>query len=201
MALNLRRNAASVLHMPQQPIIVNDVEERWIGAPIAKEKCKDCIHAKPQWFCAMGHPIQWLEDEAWTATNECDEYKRIGAALRRAVQSTEENLSVDAACAAVSSAPTAPAATLTISTPLLPSVQSTRSAPTHKLVPLARPIPLVPLAPLKSLVDLEQSVQPTPLTPRVDVGRSIHANHSSQPTKNGYFVGGIIATPLIPIDS
>lgn len=89
MILTLRRNAESYKRQPEKPVNVDLVAERWNGAMVGQDICRGCVHRKADWICALGRPVQWLEDESWMATNECDAFKRISVSLRRAVEPTE----------------------------------------------------------------------------------------------------------------
>ena len=101
MALVLRRNAESLKRMPDRPVDVDQMAERWTGATVSQETCRACIHSKPQWFCALGRPVQWLTDEAWGATDECDAFKRISSSLAKASQPTENRIMVGSVSAVV----------------------------------------------------------------------------------------------------
>lgn len=101
MSLALRHRAESLKRMPERPIDLDQVAERWAGAVVSQETCRTCVHSKPQWFCTLGRPVQWLEDEAWEATDECDAFKRLSAPLLKVMQPTENRIMVGSVPAAV----------------------------------------------------------------------------------------------------
>ncbi|MFZ6733622.1 DEAD/DEAH box helicase [Undibacterium sp. Ji42W] len=94
MALVLRRCAESWRRMPTVPINLYEVAAEWSDADVSAEKCKHCVHAKPQWGCALGRPVEWPYGDVRSATINCDEYKPISASLRRATEAAEFDIFV-----------------------------------------------------------------------------------------------------------
>lgn len=91
MAFTLQRNVLSLKRLPQKPNDMVHPEEYWAGAMVSQELCRDCVHAQANWHCALGRPVQWIEDEAWAATKECDGYKRIPLVLQRQLPTKNVN--------------------------------------------------------------------------------------------------------------
>lgn len=94
MHLVLRRCAESWSRVPAAPINAAEVDELWSGGPVSAEKCLGCVHAKPQWNCAMGRPVDWPYAVVQSQTVQCDGYKPISASLRRATEAAEFDIFV-----------------------------------------------------------------------------------------------------------
>ena len=91
-AYTLRLNAKSLKQMPARPVDRHLVEETWIGGAISQDLCSKCVHCKSNWICELGRPVQWLEDEAWAATDKCDAFSRIPLPLLRKKPTKNLNL-------------------------------------------------------------------------------------------------------------
>jgi hypothetical protein len=83
MIVMLKKIARSLKYLPAKPIDHSVVEEAWVGPPVSPELCERCIFSRPCWHCALGRPVQWLEEEAWMATDKCDAFKPLPVVLRR----------------------------------------------------------------------------------------------------------------------